>query len=265
MNDTSNRELEQLETILDFSARMLEKQNIDLKKIRKKKQLFLLMHIALHNISESIFCLCKEERTNSCFILLRTLFENHVNAKFLFCSSNLKNFHSLQGDVYREKTKQLENAWRFVESNPNHSLTPEQVIELNLSINENKKCLDKVNALIDKYPGEVPSNLFGRAEFVDKYNEQRNKKTASLVWRYHLIYRELSTHTHLKISALRNFLEQSPNEAPAAFLSGNPSNLNIVATLTNDSLKEFVSMFMKIFNSPLKSEYSNLKLKYFNS
>ena len=55
--------------LLNFGAECFEKLNVEYERIKNRKRLFLLMAVAAHNYTESIFSLCKQNRTHACFAL----------------------------------------------------------------------------------------------------------------------------------------------------------------------------------------------------
>src|ERR1700722_6408032 len=122
--------LKDLAKLLDFGADCLEKQKINLQKIRGARKVFFPMVAAAQSFTESILTLCKEDRTPACLSLLRSLCENLIKAKFLYCHP-LKHSHLIFFDGLMQKRKQLNHAIQFLKTNqeylPHANFTMEEL------------------------------------------------------------------------------------------------------------------------------------------
>lgn len=78
--------LSDLAKLLDFGAKCFEHQNLNVLKMRGAKKVLFPMLVAAHNYTEAVYSLCQENRSHPCFSLLRSLCDNLINAKFLYCS-----------------------------------------------------------------------------------------------------------------------------------------------------------------------------------
>ena len=78
-------ELNDLAKLLDFGAKCLGYQNLNVLKMRGAKKMFFAMLVAAHNYTEGVYSLCRENRSHPCFSLLRSLCENLINVNFLYC------------------------------------------------------------------------------------------------------------------------------------------------------------------------------------
>lgn len=162
------------------------------------------MLVVAHSYTEGIFCLCQENRSPPSSALLRPLYENLINAKFLFCNRR-KHTHVFYLDTLLEKKKQLEHALRFLKHNPH------RIAETNVSIKDVEKTLKKVatqerkvRTKIEKFPGALILDTQGRAHHVDKHNTDKQIESISLEWLYILLFRNLSASTHIKFLVLED-------------------------------------------------------------
>jgi len=218
------------------------------------KKVFFPMLVAAHSYTEGIFCLCRENRSPPSSALLRSLCENLINARFLFCNRR-KHTHVFYLDGLLERKKQLEHAQRFLKHNPN------RLIETNVSIKDVKKSLKKletqekkVRAKIDKYPGRLILDAQGRAHHIDKYNAGKQVKSVSLEWLYIVLFRNLSSSTHINFLDFPKYFKNEGAEI-VVFLSGNPTDAEGVVALAIYFYKELLGTFLKLFKSPLMAEF----------
>lgn len=251
--------LSTLGALLDFGANCMEQQNIEIPKLRGVKKIFFPMLIAAHNYTEGIFCLCKEHRSPPGLVLLRSLCENLINARFLFCNRK-KHIHVFYLDSLLEKKKQLQHALQFLKQNP------DRVVEANMSIKDIEKTLKSVisqekivKAKIDKFPGATIMDAQGRAHHIDKYNSEKKIQSTSLEWLYILLFRNLSSSTHVKFLDFRRYFKMEGSEV-VVFLSGNSNDTEEVVLLAHYFYKELLRTFLKLFKSPFLSEFERLFL-----
>lgn len=246
--------LTSLGKLLDFGARCMENQNIEIPKLRGVKKIFFPMLVAAHSYSEAIFSLCKENRSSPSSALLRPLCENLINARFLFCNRR-KHIHVFYLDSLLEKKKQLEHALRFLKQNPH------RVAETNVSIKDVEKVLKKiatqekkVKIRIEKFSGNLILDTQGRAHHIDKYNTDKQIESISLEWLYILLFRNLSASTHIKFLDFRRYFKKEGSEI-VVFLSGNPDETEAMVAFVDYFYKELLGTFLKLFKSSLLIEF----------
>ncbi len=246
--------LNSLGMLLDFGANCMEHQNIKIPSLRGIKKVFFPMLVAAHSYTEGIFCLCKENRSPPSSALLRSLCENLINARFLFCNRR-KHTHVFYFDSLLEKKKQVEHALKFLKQNPHLAG------ETNVSIKDVEKTLKKiatqekkVKVRIAKFPGNTILDTQGRAQHVDKHNTDKQIKSISLEWLYILLFRNLSSSTHIKFLDFRRYFKKEKSEI-VVFLGGNPEDTDAVVALAEYFYKELLGTFLKLFKSPLLSEF----------
>lgn len=249
--------LSSLGALLDFGARCMQLQNIKISGLKGVKKVFFPMLIAAHSYTEGIFCLCQENRSPPSSVLLRPLCENLINARFLFCNRK-KHTHVFYLDSLLEKKKQLEHALRFLKQNPN------SVVETNVSIKNIEKALKKiatqekkVKTRLEKFSGASILDTQGRAHHVDKYNTENQIKSISLEWLYILLFRNLSSSTHIKFLDFRRYFKKEGSEI-VVFLSGNADEIQGVVALADYFYKELLGTFLKLCKSPLLTEFEKL-------
>jgi hypothetical protein len=258
VNLDCQEELKYLEKLLDFGADCFNQQKIDLKRIQRKKQALFAMTVAAHSITEAIYSLCKEDRSHSCFILLRTLYENFINAKFLFTSSSSKHFYVIFLDALTQKEKQLQSAVDFLHKNPQDSSVSVEMKDLNASLKKTKKLIIKTKNKINKYPGSLIVDVLGRARSVDSYNKNRGLSSASLEWIYTSPYRSLSSSTHLNYLAFPDFFKQGEDGVIEVLLSGNTKDIKFILAQANYLYLGIMNMFLSVFKNPLKTKFKKI-------
>jgi hypothetical protein len=238
--------------LLDFGADCLKNQKIHIQKLRGPRKVFFPMVIAAQNYSESIFSLCKENRTHACLSLLRSICDNHIKAKFLYCHP-FKHCHVIFLDGVIQKRKQLNHAIQFLKANPVY------MPQANCSIKDLSKSLKKVETQerkarlrISKYSNEVILDILEMAKCVDRHNEKKNSKSYSLEWIYILLFRQLSSSTHINFLDFNNYFRIEENEI-VVLLSGNPDDVDHILSLAIYLYREMLIMFLRVFkNSSIK-------------
>lgn len=106
--------------LLDFGADCLNAQKLNVIKMRSARKIVFPMIIAAHNYSEGIYVLCKANRTHPCFTLLRSLLENLINIKFLYCSPR-KHHNIIFLNGLAEKKKQLNDTLTYLKKFPQYA------------------------------------------------------------------------------------------------------------------------------------------------
>ncbi len=240
--------------MLDFGADCMKRQNINIPKLRGAKKVFFPMLLAAQSYTEAIFVLCREHRTFPCSALLRSLLENLINAKFLLCDP-AKNVHVIYLKAVTEKKKQLTHGHAFLKLNPlwgleNHLSIKAVENSLRKTLTQEKRTKTKLNKHVDPPIFE----MLARAQYVDKRNAFKKKKSASLEGFYILLYRTLSSSTHINFLDFRRYFKLTP-DGITIFLSGDPDETPFVTALAEFFYKEMLWAFLKIFKSPLLKEF----------
>lgn len=245
--------------LLDFGAHCLNAQKINVMKMRGARKTVFPMIVAAHNYSEGVFVLCKANRTHPCFTLLRSLLENLINIKFLYCSPR-KHFNIIFLNGLVEKKKQFNDTLDYFKKFPQYKKN------LNFTDADVLKALDKleieednIRRKVDKSQEKFVKYLYDRAAYVDEHNQKKNQKSESLEWLYIHLFRTLSSSTHLNFLEFKNYFTQKDDEI-VVFLSGNPDDTGDVLNLLHYLYKETLGTFLKIFKSPLKNKLKEFDL-----
>jgi len=248
--------LNQLCNLLNFGADCLQKANIDYKKIKVRKRLFLQMVVAAHNYTESIFSLCKENRTHVCFVLLRSLVENRINAKSLFACEGMDGVYLFQIDGYEEQKKMLERLLVLNKTIPTHQL---QFKISDEDIRKSMKTIEKNIKHVERKTKNKtgPKDLFNLCLAIDKFNINKNKPSASLLSEYESIFRHLCSHSHLTIKGLDEFISTKQGILEF-FLSGNPEDRGVIVAHSLYLYQDILKMFLIQFKIPLLKSLKNL-------
>jgi hypothetical protein len=241
--------LQNLAKLLDFGAACLEKSKINVVRLRGAKKVFFPMMVAVQGFAEGIFFLCKGNRTQVCFGALRSLCDNLIKAKFLYCNTR-KHCHVIYLDGLIEKEKQLKHAIDFLQKNPQYlDQIKYGIKDISTALKKVRSQEKKVQLKIDKYPGNLILDTLGRAQYVDKHNNKKNKTSNSLEWIYLLIFRHLSSSTHINYLDFQNYFKVENGEI-VVLLSGNPDDVDDILMLVEYLYKEQLEMFLRIFKSP---------------
>lgn len=253
---SASNEMEKLCKVLNFGADCLSQANIDLKKIRIRKRLLFMMVCAAHNYTESIFSLCKEDRTHSCFVLIRSLVENRINAKALFASNSLDGVYGYILYSYEEHKKMLNRQLDL------KKVLPAAQIQVNIPDGELVKAIKQVDRYINKIKKRCPrmldcKNLYTRSDAIDKYNTMKGASSASLRWEYDSIYRLYCEPTHLTLKGLMKFVSVDQSGCSEVFLSGNSKDLVLIVQHAFYLYVDVLKMFLVCFKSPFRKELKN--------
>lgn len=242
--------MDRLAKILDFGAHYLNCKKIDIKKIRMRKNILFKMTIAAHNYTESIYCLCKEGRSQACHALLRALTENLINAKYLFITKNSTNAKSFYLNTLEEKKKQISLAIEFLKKDPISCSSSLSLKDLQKAQKKIKTQIKKINQnnSIPRFPP-----IKERAQQIDKYNKTNGISSASFDWEYILIFKTLCNPSHLSHQGLSGFLEYDSQGFLNVFLSGNPNDIEAILQHTHRLYEDMIKMFINKFKLPHSS------------
>lgn len=94
------------------------------------------------------------------------------------------------------------------------------------------------------------SDVLEMAKYVDKHNKNKNRKSCSFEWIYILIFRYLSSATHINFLHFTEVFKVEDNEI-VVLLSGNSDDVDRIVTLAIYLYKEMLAMFLRVFKSPL--------------
>lgn len=242
--------LKNLAKLLDFGAECFQQQKINVDKLRGARKILFPMIVAAQSYTESIYSLCKEDRTPVCLGILRSLSENLIKAKFLYCHP-LKHCHVIFLNGVKEKRKQQNHALKFLTTNPEYLTQPLTIKDLLAALNRVKAQEKRTQLKIDNYSLDaVSDDILEMAKYVDKHNKNKNRKSYSLEWIYISLFRHLSSATHINFLHFEEFFKIEGDEI-VVLLSGNPDDVEGIVLLATYLYKEMLGMFLRVFKIPL--------------
>lgn len=256
MEQNKKNSMHLLCNLLNFGAECFEKLNVEYGKIKIRKRLFLLMAVAAHNYTESIFSLCKQNRTHACFPLLRSLVENRINAKSLFATETMDGVYQFQITGYEEQKKMLERLLLINRNIPSHQI---QIRISDADLINTIKIIDKKIKIIQtKIKNKnSPKSLYNLTLGIDNFNTTKNKKSASLQSEYESVYRHLCSHSHLTIQGLEQFISVKQGVLEF-FLSGNSEDVELVAQHAAYLYEDILKMVLIQFKLPRRKELKQI-------
>jgi len=107
---------------------------------------------------------------------------------------------------------------------------------------------------IETFPGALIMGLQERAKYVDSHNSNKNRKSYSLEWIYILLFRNLSSSTHINFLDFHKYFKNEGREV-VVFLSGNPDDVGEILALLDYLYKELLITFLKAFKNPLIKQF----------
>lgn len=246
------KEANRLCSLLNFGADCLRDMKIDLRKIRARKRLLLFMMVASHNLTESVYMLSTQGRTHACFVLLRSLLENRINAKALYATSSLDGVYHFEIYSYGEQKKMLEEAIKLNLTVPRDQL---QFRLADADIRRSINAIDKnIKTLEKRVKGDTNfKSLYNRAIVIDTFNRTKKKKSASLQSEYS-IYRHLCSDSHLTSQGLSRFISIRQDGRLEFFLCGNPADVEMILQHGFYLYESMLRMFFVCFNSVFLKE-----------
>ncbi len=239
-----------LAKLLDYGAECFKQHKINVAKLRGARKIFFPMIVAAQNYTESIYCLCKENRTPVCLGILRSLTENLIKAKFLYCHP-LRHCHVIFFNGVKEKRKQQNHALEFLNTNPEYLTQALTIKDLSIALKKVKIQEKRTQLKIDSFSSDkVSDDILEMAKYVDKHHKNKNKKSYSLEWIYISLFRHLSSGTHINFLHFEQFFKIEGNEI-VVLLSGNPDDVEEIVSLATYLYKEMLEMFLRVFKIPL--------------
>ncbi|MBS0615471.1 MAG: hypothetical protein JSR58_02845 [Verrucomicrobia bacterium] len=229
---------------LDDRGEYLVQQQISISQLRAKKRLLLQMAVAAQSLAEGIYVLCKENRSYPALVILKSLMENQINAKFVFVSNTLEHVNIFLLDPIIQKKKQLKKVYDFCSYPPSSIILPPLPSKKSVEklIKQAETQIKKLSSKIKNKKKEL--GVWERAKIVDEYHKRKNLKSNSLEWNYLLVYCKLCNDSHLDQIGLSNFFTAS-SEGMLAYLSGKPDDIPMILELTHYLHSDILSMFEK--------------------
>lgn len=166
-------------------------------------------HKPIFSFTEAILILCKSGKSNAAKVLLRTLFEAHIDIIYHQVNDSKQRLAFSAKRMFDERITVLNEILSLINKYPN--LESQDVTKL-----FNKEYLTKAIADQDNHRQAIlraNSNLKGTKHLQEKAKlcekgEVKNSEPGSFERMYSLIYRQLSPVAHLNIEGLQTFIGQ---------------------------------------------------------
>src|SRR3989344_3936936 len=166
-------------------------------------------HKPVFSFTEAILILCEKEKSNAAKVLLRTLFEAHIDIIYHQINESEQRLAFSAKRMFDERITILNEILNLIKKYPNLESQDETKLF-------NDKYLAKALADQNKHRQAIlraNPNLSGTKHLQDKAKlceegEVKNSEPGSFERMYSLIYRQLSPVAHLNIEGLQTFIEQ---------------------------------------------------------
>ena len=166
-------------------------------------------HKPIFSFTEAILILCENKKSNAAKVLLRTLFEAHVDIIYHQLKDTEKRLAFSAKRMFDERITVLNEILTLIKKYPNLESQDETKLF-------NKKYLEKALADQDTHRQWIlraNPNLSGTKHLQEKAKlceegEVKNSDPGGFERMYSLIYRQLSPVAHLNIEGLQAFIEQ---------------------------------------------------------
>ncbi len=166
-------------------------------------------HRAIFNFTESILFLCENGKPNVAKVLLRSLFEVHIDVIYHQLGDSEMKLAFSTHRMFKERLAPLEEILKLIEVCPNlESKDPAELFNkeyLNKAIAHQKRGMDAVGRGNPNLTGTKHLNM--KAALCDE-GPVKNAEQGHFRRMYSLIYRYLSPFAHLNIEGLQAFVGQ---------------------------------------------------------
>jgi hypothetical protein len=189
------------------------------------------------NYAEAIIILCKENKFNAAQPLLRSLFETHINIQYYTNGDNVEKKLAIAAKAQFDWNRtvvnsfvQLISKYKNLESNMSNSVYNKIFLEKTLEHTDRERnAIIKGNHLIGKDTKEIPvicthcKNCINSKNYIEKEDREPSTLQKAIICdtynieeteaghfesMYHLVYRQLSSYTHLDIVGITSFVEK---------------------------------------------------------
>lgn len=167
-------------------------------------------HHPIFSFTESILILCENKKPNTAKVLLRTLFESHINLIYHQLGNSEQRLAFSAKSMFDERFTVLKEILDLIEEYPewesedSKNLFNKEYLNKQISIQTEHR-----EAILRANPG-----LFGIKRLQEKAKlcdsgEVKNAKRGHFKYTYTVIYRYLSSFTHQNIEGLQAFVDQN--------------------------------------------------------
>lgn len=197
---------------------MLEKYDT-----QKKDYLSNYLYFAsfpIFSFIESVIILCNANKAHVAKVLLRSLFEIHINVVYHVTSQSNHTLALAAKSSFDEKLKSIAGIKELIERHPNllsddsdNLFSLEWLLEAERWSNENVKAILKGNSLkeTDQDLDLKSKTLRCDKLYIKAANDNPKLENGHFERMYNVIYRQLSTTAHLNIEGIQTFVDKDPS------------------------------------------------------
>lgn len=248
---------------LIFGYGVMQKININLKKVRFKKQLLYLHMGAIHSFSEAILKLIETRPIydKAAEVLMRSIIELYINISFITAGRDQKNAFIFLVDSIQDKIEFAKKHKMFWTQHPEWDLIFGSEIQRSSDwdrfIDEKNK---ELQSICKKYKYQIPSkipDLRARAIIFDSYLKSLDqlKEQRSMEKNYVLYYKYFSQIAHLSINGLDRFVTTDEKGNLHVSVDGKPEEIERIALVTRQWYFGLLKYFSKQFDVYSKDEF----------
>lgn len=166
-------------------------------------------HHPIFSFTEAILILCENRKSNAAKVLLRTLFEVHIDIIYHQVKDSEQRLAFSAKRMFEERIVILQEISKLIEKYPNlESSDANQIFNRE---NLNKTIADQVKhkeAILRANPGLIGTKHLQEKSRLCEEGKVKNAEPGSFERMYSLIYRHLSPVAHLNIDGLQSFVGQ---------------------------------------------------------
>ncbi|MBI2047564.1 MAG: hypothetical protein HYW90_00605 [Candidatus Sungbacteria bacterium] len=169
-------------------------------------------YIPVFNYTEAIIILCNSGKYNAASVLLRSLFEAHINIIYHQVGDSEKKLATSVSTQLAEFRRSFEGVSKLIEEHPSLVSVDEKSLFNQKYL---KKAFNKIDSDLAKLSlSNKPVDGKKRIRLIDKAKDCDDAKIFSIQVghfqrMYHVIYRQLSPAVHLDIGGLDSFVDKS--------------------------------------------------------
>ncbi len=213
LTEKEKRDLDHLKNLLDFMSNEIKTKIVKGYKHTHLQNFLTYSFVYVHNMSEAIYVLCKDLRPHAAQSLLRNIFEALAHIEYIKSSDTEKRLALFAKDGFSKRIPAINNMKEVDQKYPNlkdKSGAVKASTEPSLTdfVNNHIRGIESGNNLLpeDIYPKTIPEII----KALDKEGPESVKGMNEL--NYNLVYRQLSSYTHMSAWGLGNFINEKDGE-----------------------------------------------------
>ncbi len=248
--------LTNLNKTLHFGFTVMQRVNIQLNKVRFKKQLLFLVMGAVQSYSESIYRLIEKQPyfCKASEVILRSIMESLINLNYVYSDRSQKNGFIFIIDSENDKIDFAKKHKSFWSRYPQWDMIFGDIREpedWDAFIEKTQKELQRIKRKYRRYniPAQLP-DLRSRATIADNYLKGKNKlnENNSMEKYYVIYYKFFSNIAHLTISGLDRFFDKNNPREIILKVDDSPSDAVDIATITFQAYFSLLKFYAKEFS-----------------